>query len=100
MDTLPKTRHHWLKLIALPFKAYSLCAYWFLLLYARLAPRGYVDGDEVVCVILGYLASFWALVCVGVIQRCSGARDDAQSTWLVALLAPLFIWLLLPGLAG
>jgi hypothetical protein len=99
MDILPHTRHGWVRLVALPFEVYVLSGFWLSCVYFDYTRRDYA-GDWIVWIIVGYVCCFWILVTLGIVQSLTGARKDAQVTWMIAATTPVFLLLMLPWLAS
>lgn len=87
-----------LALLALPFKVFVICCFWFILAYRKLVSEGHFDTLWAGTAIAAYVVSFWVLVAIGFVQRRKKFRG-AQMTLMCAIVAFLFILLLIPYLA-
>jgi hypothetical protein len=84
----------------LPFKVYVLTAYFSMFVYlsALPRPRDY-DSELFAFAILGYAVCFFVLCCASIGQGLAAKRRDSAVSLAFAVLAVIFGYLLLPGLA-
>ena len=55
-DALPKRKEAWLKLASLPFKAYTVLAFWVVVIHELSVPGRIRDGSLRWEIVLGYLS--------------------------------------------
>ncbi len=77
-DALPKTKEAWLKLASLPFKAYTVLAFWVVVIHELTVPWRIRDGSLRREIVLGYLVAILAFACLVEANRKWGADDEER----------------------
>ena len=77
-DALPKRKEAWLKLASLPFKAYTVLAFWVVVIHELSVPGRIRDGSLRGEIVLGYLIAIFAFACLVKANRKWGADEEER----------------------